>query len=452
MPQQPVTLLKCGISIVFPFFIALTLLVSCSKSDTAPAPTPAAATISSVTAPGGATSGPKNTVITITGTNFLTDLTKIQVKVNGKDCIVLTATTTAITAKIPAGCGTGIVELFLNGTRYAGPVFNFIYSYTLTSITNGLSGNVYGPLATAQFDQIESISIDPNDNLFLGQYDYPKVKKISANGIVSLLAGSGISGYVDGNGASAQFQAPEYCSPGIDGNLYVGDDNKVRKIDGSGNVTTLYTSPNSTQIFGIKAMPGGIYFGGTNIIAKISYAGTLLWSVTTKPSTVFPFNDVDLDGDTSVARFNTYGNIEVDSTEKNIYFSNWDNNNFMNGHTIWKLKKLDITVHTISTVAGTNVGVDAQDGPALQATFNTIADMRFDKLGGLWIADGLNHKVRLLKNGNVSTIIGSLGQGDVDGDLTVAKISYPTGLAFDSNGQLYIGCVGNNKLKKLAID
>jgi len=455
MKQKRIFLFQWKYARVFTliFLTALTFLISCSKSDD-PSPSPATtATISSVTSPTGTTSGPKNTVITITGTNFITDLTKIQVKVNGKSCVVISATGTAITARIPAGCGTGIVELFLDGTRYAGPVFNFVYTYTLSSITDGQTGsNVYGPLASAKFDEIESVSIDQNDNIFLGQYDYPKVKKISATNIVSLVAGSGTFGYFDGNGATAQFATPEYTCPASDGNLYVGDADKVRKIDASGNVTTLYTSPASTQLFGIKAMPSGIYLGGSNVIAKISYSGVLIWAVQTKPPQPPFTDDYDLDGDTSVAKFNTYGNIEVDSTEQNIYFNNLDYSNSINGHSVWKIKKLNIAAHTITTISGAKTGVEANDGPALQATFNVIADIHFDKFGVLWIADGQNNKIRILKDGIVSTIIGSLGSGDVDGDPSVAKIIYPTGLAFDSHGSLFIGCVGNNKIKKLVID
>jgi IPT/TIG domain len=451
MKKQFDTLLRFRSKAAFLFLAIFILLVSCNKSDP-PASPPAAATIASVTGPTGLTSGPKNTIITITGTNFITNIAQIQVKVNGKNCTVLTATATSITAQIPPACGTGIVELFLNGTRYVGPVFNFIFTYTLISLNDGQVGNVYGPIATAKFDQIESISIDQNNSLFLGQYNFPKVKKVTAAGIVSLLAGSGIAGYLDANGATAQFQAPEYCSAAADGNIYVGDNNKVRKIDAAGNVTTLYTSLSSAQVFGIKAMPSGIYLGGTNVIEKISYSGVLIWSLKTKPPQPPFINNYDFDGDTSVVRFNTYGNIEVDATEQNIYFSNYDPQNVMNGHPVWKLKKLNITAHTITTVAGASTGVDGLDGPALQATFNQLSDMRFDNSDGLWLADARNHKVRMLKTGTVSTIIGSAGQGDVDGDLTIAKINFPTGFAFDSLGQLYIACLGNNKIKKLVID
>ena len=427
-----------------------TIFSSCSKSDDIPAPSPA--TVTNVTTASGTLSGPKNTIITITGTNFITDLSKIQVKVNGKDCAVLSATSTTITAKIPAACGTGNVVLILDGTSYQGPVFNFVNSYTLFSITDGQVGNVYGPLASAKFDQIESISIDANDNMYLGQYNFPKVKKISADGTVSLLAGSGVSGYLDANGAAAQFTAPEYCSRGTDGNVYVAENQYVRKIDASLNVTTLYTKATAGGYMAIKAMPGGIYLAGPTEIAKLSYSGTVIWAVQRKdPPPPFD-NPYDFDGDTSVARFSTYGNIEVDAAEENIYFNNYDSYHTLNGHVVNKIKKLNIPSHTITTIAGAGAGAEVNDGPALQATFNQVSDLRLDQYGVLWIADSRNNRVRVLENGEVSTLIGAAGEGDVDGDAASGKIKFPTGLAFDSHGSLFIGCFGNNKIKKLLID
>lgn len=75
------------------------LFFSCKKNnDTVATPSP---NITGVTAPGGISAGPKNTVITIKGSNFITDLSKIQVTVNGKSCVVLSATPDSVKAKIP---------------------------------------------------------------------------------------------------------------------------------------------------------------------------------------------------------------------------------------------------------------------------------------------------------------------------------------------------------------
>ncbi len=78
--------------------------------------------------------------------------------------------------------------------------------------------------------------------------------------------------------------------------------------------------------------------------------------------------------------------------------------------------------------------------------------MVVDKNGGIYISDWFNHKIRYLKAGTVSTFIGASGNGDVDGDISVAKIKQPDGIALDKNGNLVIACNGNNKIKRLVVD
>jgi len=424
--------------------LTITIIVSCSKGDS-PAPATSPATITSVTSPTGTTSGPKNTVITISGTNFISDLSKIQVKVNGKTCAVLTATSTSITAQIPPACGTGIVELFLDGVRYAGPVFNFINSYGLISVTNGIVGYSDGPTTTAMLEQVVGISIDGNDNVYIAQYDKPRIRKVNVTNIVSTVAGDGTIGYVNAQGLNAKLGRMDFCAANASGIVYIGDETNslIRKIDLSGNVTDLTSMPNSLGLIGIKVgKSGNIYVGRGNYINKYSPSGTLLWSL-------LSHGTGNVDGDTSIVQFNLNGGIEIDSTETNIYLSEFDLGGINAGG---RIKKLDLTTKTITTIAGDGTKGETT-GPALSAKFSWTYSMALDKTGGLYIADGWqNNRIAYLKDGVITTIIGSLGPGDVDGDPSVAKIKYPTGLAFDSKGNLFIGCVGNNKLKKLVID
>jgi hypothetical protein len=408
-------------------------------------PTPV--TIASVTGPTGLTSGPKNTVITITGSSFITNLAQIQVKVNGKTCTVFTATATSITAQIPPACGTGIVELFLNGTRYAGPVFTFIYTYTLSSVTNGQVGYADGPLATAQFEEIDGIAIDANDNIFLPHWNKPRVRKISAAGLASNLAGNGIAGYVDAQGINARFTAMDYCSVDQTGNVYVADQstniilqpNRIRKIDINGNVTTFATVPHS--ISGIKVGKlGNIYVSGGEDISKYTSSGSVVWRLKSHGSG-------NVDGDTSVVQFNLGGNIEVDDTETNIYVSG----QFSPG---LQLKKLNLTAKTLTTIAGEGTSGDIGTGPALSCKFRFISSSLLDNNGGLYFADYSNNKIYYLKDGTVTTIVNGVYNSilDVDGDISIGRLAGPYGLAFDSNRQLYIACLKNNKVKRLVID
>lgn len=424
------------------------LVFSCKKNDDSVTPA-TSATIASVTGPTGLTSGTKNTVITIAGTNFITDLSKIQVKINGKACTVLTATATSITAQIPPACGTGVVELFLDGVLFTGPVFTFVYTYTLSSVTNGQVGYIDGPAATAKLEEIVGISIDGNDNIYTAQYSKPRVRKIGADSMVSTMAGDGTIGIVNGSGTAAKLGQADFVASDAAGNIYVAENNNgtgtnyIRKIDGNKNVTNFASGTGGTSFEGIKVMPGGnIYVtdAGSNKIGKITSAGVLTWIAASN-------GGGDLDGPVGTAKFTLYGGIEVSPDEKKIYVCEYGNG--PSGGS--KVKLFDITANTITTIAG-KTGLTDGDGDALNVGFKLVTTILLDNTGGLFIAAGFNSKIKYLKNGLVSTFIGSLGSGDVDGDINIAKINYPHGLAWDSKGNMFIGCASGTKLKKLTID
>lgn len=125
-------------------------------------------------------------------------------------------------------------------------------------------------------------------------------------------------------------------------------------------------------------------------------------------------------------------------------------NDFTHGTTSGNKVKL-LSNNTVTTIAG-KTGLNSGDGDALNVGFKLITCTLLDKDGGLYIADGFNGKIKYLKNGQVSTFIGAAGIGDVDGDISVGKISYPHGLAWHSKGNMYIGNASSNKIKKLTID
>lgn len=414
------------------------LLFSCKKNDDTPPPPPA---ITAVTTASGIASGPKNTEITIKGSNFTTDLSKIQVTVNGKSCTVLSATPDSIKAKIPAYCGTGNVVLVINGQSFTGPVFTYIYTYTLSSLTNGQIGYTDGPLASAKFEEMVGITIDGADNIYTSQYRNPRCRKISADSIVSTMAGDGTVGHVNGNGTAAKLGWFDFCSSDATGNIYVADNNGyIRKIDVNKNVTDFYTFAAGISPEGIKVMPSGnIYFHAFDRIGKLTSAGVLTWLAISATGTG------DVDGPTGTAQFNLYGGIEVSSDESKIYI-----NDFTHGSTTGNKVKL-LANNSITTIAG-KTGLSDGDGDALNVGFKLITCTLLDKNGGLYIADGFSGKIKYLNNGQVTTLIGATGIGDVDGDLSVAKINYPHGLVMDSKGNIYIGNNGSTKIKKLTID
>ena len=90
-------------------------------------------------------------------------------------------------------------------------------------------GHADGSGAGAKFSQIEGLVMDAQENIYVT--DENRIRKITRFGIVSTIAGS-TAGYKDGNGVSAKFDGPQGLAVGKDGNIYVADFNnkRIRKI------------------------------------------------------------------------------------------------------------------------------------------------------------------------------------------------------------------------------
>ena len=111
---------------------------------------------------------------------------------------------------------------------------------------SGANGNTDGTGTVAQFGWLKGLDIDRTTNtLYIAEDGNHKIRKMTSTGVVTSVTQGGQSGFADGDSATARFYVPSDVSFGNDGYLYVTDDwnNAVRKIDGSGNVTTLAGHP-----------------------------------------------------------------------------------------------------------------------------------------------------------------------------------------------------------------
>jgi NHL repeat-containing protein len=102
---------------------------------------------------------------------------------------------------------------------------------------NGESGLINGPAATAQFLNAGGLVIDKEGNLFVG--DFNRIRKISRDGMVSTFVGRDSSGYKDGPGDTALFTTIVDLAIDDAGNIYASDQNRIRKITPEGKVTTI---------------------------------------------------------------------------------------------------------------------------------------------------------------------------------------------------------------------
>ena len=107
------------------------------------------------------------------------------------------------------------------------------------------------------------------------------------------------------------------------------------------------------------------------------------------------------------------------------------------------------SIYTVSTLAGIGT-LGSIDGITATASFNRPNGVAIDTNGTVYIADNLNNKVRkITTSGIVSTFAGSGTIGSADGLGTLASFNKPSGIAVDVSGNIYVADTFNNKIRKI---
>ena len=140
------------------------------------------------------------------------------------------------------------------------------------------------------------------------------------------------------------------------------------------------------------------------------------------------------------ARFNGPRGIAVDGAG-NVYAA--DTNN----HTI---RKIDSGGGT-TTLAGVSGVPGTSNGLGADAHFNNPGGLALDANGNLYVADSNNHTIRkITPAGLVTTFAGQAGApGSANGTGLSAQFNLPRGLAFDTNGNLYVADSGNHAIRMI---
>ena len=145
-------------------------------------------------------------------------------------------------------------------------------------------------------------------------------------------------------------------------------------------------------------------------------------------------------GPAVAARLNLPYDVAVDSSG-NLYIT--DRNNH-------RIRKVDST-GTITTIAGTGKdGFSGDGGPATQAQLNFPTGVAVDGEGNLYIADAPNDRIRKVDStGTITTIAGGGGFGEDGGPATQVLLNLPYGVAVDGTGNLYIADTNSDRIRKV---
>ena len=261
---------------------------------------------------------------------------------------------------------------------------------------------IEGPGAEVAFDHPQGLATDGTGNLYVavqpcppapasGQKGHHYISKISPEGLVTTLAGNEI-GYANGLGAEARFNYPADLAVDGAGNIYVADggNHRIRRISPEGVVTTLAGSGQEGHADGPGAearfnhpqgvavdRAGNVYVAdsGNHCIRKISPDGM----VTTLAGSG---EEGYADGPAMVARFNNPVGLAADATG-NVYVAD------MNNHRIRRISPEGV----VTTLAGSGQEGYA-DGPGPQAQFSHPRDVALDAAGDLYVADVNNLRIR----------------------------------------------------------
>jgi sugar lactone lactonase YvrE len=311
---------------------------------------------------------------------------------------------------------------------------------------DGTPGFADGPGATARFSGPQGVAVDAAGNLCVADAGNHRIRKISAAGVVSTLAGEGSPAFADGPGATARFSTPVGVAVDAAGNVYVGDriNERIRKISPTGVVSTLAGTgtngfadgPGATAKFshpeGVAVdAAGNVYVADedTNRIRKVTPAGVVS-TLAGDGTRAFA------DGPGATARFNAPDGVAVDAAG-NVYVADTDNH---------RLRKITPT-GSVSTLAGD--AAHATDGQGAFGRFNSPKGVAVDAAGNLYVADRGNHLIRkVTPAGLVSTLAGSIS-GFADGTVVAAPFRDAEGVAVDAAGNLYVADTDQHRVRKV---
>ena len=335
-----------------------------------------------------------------------------------------------------------------------------------------------GPATSAQLFAPSQLAVDSAGNVYFAEWGTPRVRKISTSGIITTVIGNGMSGYSGDGGPATSAMIGEawglavdnagtiYFSDDIGGDDYVPDAVRVRKVTPDGIITTIAGTgapgglpgiadsgdggPATAAQFAVAASlavdsTGNLYISDYSRVRKVSPDGTI--------TTVAGTGQSGYSGDGGPA-----ANAQFTGTSDgpplaadpsgSLYLADDYNN---------RIRRISHD-GTINTVAGNGIGccIAGDGGPATSAQLYVPTGIAVDNGGNVFVADTFNNRVRKIDpTGVITTYAGTGTPFPVSGDggpATSARLAWPTGLRLDSSGNLYIADAGNMRVRKVSSD
>jgi streptogramin lyase len=317
--------------------------------------------------------------------------------------------------------------------------------------SQGFSGDG-GPATAAQIDNPFGLVRGPDGALYFCEYTGQRIRKVTRDGVIHTVAGSGKKGYSGDGGPALQatFNLPHEIRFDQAGNFYIADmtNHAVRRVDARTGVITTFAGTGQPGYSGDGGpasaaqlkQPHSIQFDPSGEHLFICDIGNnVIRRVEMKTGTISTFAGVGKPGDTPegspLAGTPLKGPRSMDFDAKgDLWLVTREGNQVL---------RLDMKASVWHLMAGTGKkGFTGNGGPAREATLSGPKGIALDDEGNAWLVDTESHSIRMIeaKTGKLLLMVGTGEKGNgPDGDPLQCKMARPHGVFVDKDGAVYIG-------------
>ncbi len=317
-----------------------------------------------------------------------------------------------------------------------------------------------GQANAAQLNKPSSIALDRAGNVYITDFQNNVVRKVNADGVITTIAGNGTEGY-SGDGykaTAAQLHGPWGVAVDAAGNVYISDkdNHAIRKVTAAGIITTIagkgkpgYSGDKGPATAALLDHPLGLAIDKTGNIYIADNSNTAVRKINTAGiiTTFAGSFSAGYSGDGGLATNAKFKNIRYVACDGagNVYISDTWNS---------VIRKVD-AAGNISTVAGNQTQKYTGDGgAATNAGIYFPVGIAVEDDGTLYIADNHNHVIRKVdKDGIISTVAGNgvKGFSGDNGPATTAQLTNPTSIVVDPTGRLLIAEFAHNIIRQINV-
>ena len=312
--------------------------------------------------------------------------------------------------------------------------------------TSGYTGDG-GQATSAELGNPFGVVFDAFGDLLITTPGSKVIREVFPNGVIVTVAGNGTAGYTgDGGPAiSAELHGPFLMAFNSLGNLYFADatNNVIRGVTATASQTyTVTVNPTTTTL--ASSLPSGPLGSNVTFTAEVSSAVGV-------PTGTVLFED----GSTVLGSATLAGGVATLSTSNLSQGEHLIRAVYSGVSGVYYVSTSSGVAQssTIATVAGNHTqGYSGDGGQATLAELSSPVAVAFDSLGNMYISDNSNYVIRkVTPSGVISTVVGNgtMGYSGDGGPVTSAEIGSPEGMAFDSAGDLFFADYADNVVREV---